>query len=76
MATLAARPDPTRFRTFDWSIPVEQLVDRIGATRFVRTYGDLLTRDLRPPLADAIRRLLARSARTAWLRSMWHRWRN
>lgn len=75
MATIAACGESERFRTFDWSVPPHTLIDRLCATRFVRTYGELLDRDLPPPLAAAIRNLLRRNAVPARLRPVWAWWR-
>jgi hypothetical protein len=75
MVTIVACSAPARFKTFDWSISLEQLIGGLRSTRFVRTYGELLERDLPPALASAIRALLRRNVLPARLRSLWESWR-
>ncbi len=62
MATVMACGRHDRFRTFDWPASLTGRINQIPATRFVRTYGELLDESLPPPLAEAIRALLKRSA--------------
>lgn len=75
MATIATYGDQGRFRTFDWPASLTDRINQVRATRFVRTYGELLDAGLPSPLAAAIRELLKRSAaRPFWRPSFWRRW--
>ena len=75
MVMIAACADPSRFDTFDWSVPVERRLDRLRSTRFVRTYGELLHLPLPATLATAIQSLLRRNLLPGRVRALWHDWR-
>ena len=61
MATITACGCHERFRTFDWSSPLADRIQALLATRYVRTYGELLDQGLPAALAVAVRALLQRS---------------
>lgn len=75
MVTIAACGDPAAFVSFDWSVPLQQRLERIRSTRFVRTYGELLELPMPETQRVAIERLLRRTALPNRLRAAWHRWR-